>query len=150
MDKILCFTAQMKQQTSKCTLSVQKGKQSDPNGMGQHPCVLVNFWCLAPTGTLGCDGVAALGEAEHRALLHYLCDEALDREGMRDHLQYRLDSADAVKKDMREIIAEDKGKLKVRDSPLPIHLGRSFVFVACIMSLANDGIQRGWLNPGPL
>lgn len=44
----------------------------------------------------------------------YLCDEALDTEALREALSLRVDGAEEVKKEMREEVAEDKRKLKVR------------------------------------
>lgn len=50
----------------------------------------------------------------HRALLGYLCDEALDCEALRGALTARLEAADGVKKELREAVAGDRGKLKAR------------------------------------
>eukprot|EP00884_Botryococcus_braunii_P006689 jgi/Botrbrau1/16020/Bobra.0268s0002.1 len=60
---------------------------------------------------LGCEGVGALGHDAHRNLLHYLCDEALDREGLRDALQNRADAADGSKKDRHGNLWEDVNNL---------------------------------------
>ncbi len=49
----------------------------------------------------------------HRALLGYLCDEALDCEALRGALAARLDAADGVKQELRKAVAGDRGKLKV-------------------------------------
>lgn len=63
---------------------------------------------------MGCEGLAALGEEEHRTLLQYLCDEILDRDGLRDHLQNRMDAADGNKKDRHGNRWEEIGNFPVR------------------------------------
>lgn len=47
-------------------------------------------------------------------ICRYLCDEALDTEALREALSQRVDGAEEVKKEMREDMAGDKRKLKVR------------------------------------
>ena len=50
-------------------------------------------------------------------VLSFLCDDVLDGEAMRDALQARLDNSDDVKREMREVVAEKKGTLKVLPPP---------------------------------
>jgi hypothetical protein len=47
-------------------------------------------------------------------MLRYLCDEALDREGLRDALQNRTDAADGTKKDKQDLFWEDASNFAVR------------------------------------
>jgi len=68
------------------------------------------------TGELARGGAEALPPAVHRALLGYLCDEALDCEALRGALSQRLEAADGVKKELREAVAGDRGKLKARSA----------------------------------
>ena len=65
-------------------------------------------------GELGHGSAELLTPAVHRALLCYLCDEALDCEALRGALTARLEAADGVKKELREAVAGDRGKLKAR------------------------------------
>ncbi len=48
---------------------------------------------------------------------------------MRDALQGRMDESDGVKREMREVVAEKKGELKVEGS-LP---GHSWAFLSCLL-----------------
>jgi len=64
-------------------------------------------------GELARGGAEALSPGVHRALLGYLCDEALDCEALRGALAARLDAADGVKQELRKAVAGDRGKLKV-------------------------------------
>jgi hypothetical protein len=63
---------------------------------------------------LGENGAEVLPAPYHRAVLCHLCNESLDREPLRVMLAARMENAEGVKKEMREAVAEDKGKLKVR------------------------------------
>lgn len=51
-----------------------------------------------------------------RALLAFLCDEALDAEGLREALAGRLDSAEEARAAMRRATAEEKRRLNVGPS----------------------------------
>ena len=54
-----------------------------------------------------------LASGHLRALLAFLCDEALDAEGMREALSARLESADEARATMRKATAEEKRRLNV-------------------------------------
>ena len=56
----------------------------------------------------------ALAAGHLRALLSFLCDEALDAEGMRGAISSRLESQDEARANMRKANAEEKRKLNVR------------------------------------
>ena len=58
-------------------------------------------------------GAEVLPQRYHRALLVHLCNEALDKEPLRGLLAARMDSAEGIKKDLRDALAEDKGRLRV-------------------------------------
>lgn len=62
---------------------------------------------------LGERGAEEVPAEYHRSILCHLCNEALDREPLRVMLAARMENAEGVKKEMREAVAEDKGKLKV-------------------------------------
>ena len=70
------------------------------------------------TGMLEREPADALAAGHLRALLAFLCDEALDAEGFREALAARLESADEARAHMRKATQEEKRKLNVSPSPV--------------------------------
>lgn len=68
---------------------------------------------MGTAGMLGERGAEEMPAHLHRLLLCHLCNESLDREPLRAVLAFRMENAEGVKKEMREAVAGDKGKLKV-------------------------------------
>ena len=73
---------------------------------------------LLCAGMLEREAADSLASGHLRVLLAFLCDQALDAEGMRDELTRRLDSADEARATMRKAAAEEKRRLNVNLPPL--------------------------------
>jgi hypothetical protein len=103
-------------------------------------------WGRARAGLLAELGCEQLSAAQHRTLLCHLADECLDREPLRQLLAHRLDSAEGVKKHLREGLASDRVKLKARGAlwgSLPLLVLAPSAAPPCLRSA-----QRAWgLSP---
>ena len=101
------------------------------------------------TGLLAETGCEQLSGAQHRALLCHLANECLDKEPLRLLLSHRLDSAEGVKKHLREGLASDRVKLKVGRRALPSLFLHYFPRVGALSSCACTVQPSRRLNAAP-